>query len=45
MAGKSVAVTGDVVAKPGQKMFGEATSGVWIADPVTYNSYYHLAVG
>lgn len=45
MASEPVAVSGEVVAKPGQKMFGEATSGAWTADPVTTNAYDHLAIG
>jgi len=45
MADKRVAVTGDVEAKPGTKMFTGAASGTWTAGPVTYTSYNHLSVG
>lgn len=44
MAGKKVAVEGDVQAIPGSTFFTGADSGTWSAGQVVYSSYDHLKI-
>jgi hypothetical protein len=45
MAGKSVAVSGEVIATPGTTFFTGADSGTWTAGAVNVQSYSKLTVG
>lgn len=40
MAGKAVAVIGEVIPKP-----AEDPAGAWVPDPITYEAYDHLTIG